>query len=281
MKFTIKALGLGRRSAQRFEEALAEFRREGGARLPFDPDATRARRQAPDWTPAEPPTLQAVGRRGEHAGDRSRASCRARVRLQPLPDTYVRWMRSNVSRQKQAGYCHVTVRLPLGDFTAGQMRVLADLAEAYGDGTMRLTVEQNVLYRWVKTDSVEPFYQRLAAAGLGAPDAGTLERRRQLPRRGELPSGGDAVARSRPRADRAPQRAARSRRPGAVGQHQDQRLPERLRTASHRLDRLPGQRAQGRGAAPCRSTSCWSAAAARTKASRTSARWSRRCRCTG
>jgi sulfite reductase (NADPH) hemoprotein beta-component len=54
------------------------------------------------------------------------------------------------------------------------MRVLADLAEAYGDGTMRLTVDQNVLYRWVKTESVEPFYQRIAAAGLGAPDAGTL-----------------------------------------------------------------------------------------------------------
>jgi len=93
------------------------------------------------------------------------------VRLQPLSDSYVRWMRSNVSRQRQNGYCHVTVRLPLGDFTAGQMRVLADLAEAYGDGTMRLTVEQNVLYRWVKTESVEPFYQRLVAAGLDAPDA--------------------------------------------------------------------------------------------------------------
>jgi sulfite reductase beta subunit-like hemoprotein len=83
-------------------------------------------------------------------------------------------MRSNVSRQKQAGYCHLTVRLPLGDFTTGQMRVLADLAEAYGDGTMRLTIEQNVLFRWVKTDSVDAFYQRLVAADLAAPDALTL-----------------------------------------------------------------------------------------------------------
>jgi sulfite reductase (NADPH) hemoprotein beta-component len=83
-------------------------------------------------------------------------------------------MRRNVSRQRQTGYCHVTVRLPLGDFTSGQMRVLADLSEAYGDGTMRLTVDQNVLYRWVKTESIEPFYQRLSAAGLGSPDAGRL-----------------------------------------------------------------------------------------------------------
>jgi sulfite reductase (NADPH) hemoprotein beta-component len=96
------------------------------------------------------------------------------VRVATLPDAYLRWLRSNVARQRQEGYCHVTVRLPLGDFTAGQMRVLADLAEAYGDGSMRLTVEQNVLYRWVKTDSVEAFYHRLVAAGLGAPDAGRL-----------------------------------------------------------------------------------------------------------
>jgi sulfite reductase (NADPH) hemoprotein beta-component len=93
------------------------------------------------------------------------------VRLQPMSDTYLRWMRRNVTRQRQAGYCHVTARLPLGDFTAGQMRVLADLADAYGDGTMRLTIEQNVLFRWVRTESLEPFYQRLAAAGLNAPDA--------------------------------------------------------------------------------------------------------------
>ncbi|HYS26365.1 MAG TPA: hypothetical protein VEP46_12195, partial [Vicinamibacterales bacterium] len=71
-------------------------------------------------------------------------------------------------------FYHVTVRLPLGDFTAGQMRVLADLAEAYADGSMRLTVEQNVLFRWVKKESLEPFYHRLAAAGLSEPDALTL-----------------------------------------------------------------------------------------------------------
>jgi sulfite reductase (NADPH) hemoprotein beta-component len=96
------------------------------------------------------------------------------VRLQPLSDAYVRWLRRNVTRQRQAGYYHVTARLPLGDFTAGQMRVLAELSEAYGDGTMRLTVEQNVLFRWVKKESLEAFYQRLAAAGLNEPDALSL-----------------------------------------------------------------------------------------------------------
>jgi len=171
MKFVIRAIGWEAFRAK-FEEELEGFRREGGARLPFDPVRVTPE-SAPDWVPAAPPTLQSVAAMastpmrgpGVHPGT---------VRLQPLPDAYLRWMRRNVTRQRQPGFCHVTVRLPLGDFTAGQMRVLADLAEAYGDGTMRLTIEQNVLFRWVKTESLEPFYQRLAAAGLNAPDALSL-----------------------------------------------------------------------------------------------------------
>ena len=171
MKFIIRKIGWDAFRAHVMEE-LETFRREGGARLPFDPAAT-VDETAPDWTPAAAPTLQAVTAMAATTltGPGIRPGT---VRLQPLADSYLRWMRNNVSKQRQAGYCHVTVRLPLGDFTAGQMRVLADLAEAYGDGTMRLTIEQNVLYRWIKTDSIEPFYRRLSAAGLDAPDALTL-----------------------------------------------------------------------------------------------------------
>jgi sulfite reductase beta subunit-like hemoprotein len=171
LKFTIRTLGWEGFRA-RFEEALEEFRREGGAPLSLEPEALRSE-EAPDWTPAPAPSIQDVQVRAATpvAGPGITPTY---VRLQPLADEYLRWMRSNVSAQKQPGYCHVTVRLPLGDFTAGQMRVLADLAEAYGDGSMRLTIDQNVLYRWVRTESVAPFYQRLVAAGLSAPDAGTL-----------------------------------------------------------------------------------------------------------
>ena len=171
LKFVIKTIGWdGFKS--RFDECLAEFRRDGGAPLNFDPAKTAVER-APDWVPASAPTLQGVVATAATPVS-GPGIVPGTVTLTPLTDTYTRWLKSNVSLQKQPGYCHVIVRLPLGDFTSGQMRVLADLAEAYGDGTMRLTVDQNVLYRWVKTESVEPFYQRIAAAGLGAPDAGTL-----------------------------------------------------------------------------------------------------------
>jgi sulfite reductase (NADPH) hemoprotein beta-component len=171
LKFTVRSLGWDVFRAK-FDEALEEFKREGGAKLKLTPESLISE-QAPDWTPSEPPTLQSVAAMA-NTPVKGPGIMPGSVKLQPLPDTYVRWMRHNVSRQKQDGYCHVTVRLPLGDFTSGQMRVLADLAQAYGDGTMRLTVEQNVLFRWVKTESVEPFYQRLAAAGMAAPDAMTL-----------------------------------------------------------------------------------------------------------
>ena len=171
LKFTIKTLGWDG-FKQRFDECLAEFRAAGGAPLSFTPEDVSPE-TAPTWTAAEPPTLQAAAAAASSPVT-GPGILPSSVRLTTLPDTYVRWMKSNVSPQRQDGYCHVIARLPLGDFTAGQMRVLADLADAYADGSMRLTVDQNVLYRWVRKDSVEPFYQRLVAAGLGAPDAGTL-----------------------------------------------------------------------------------------------------------
>ena len=59
LKFTIKALGWdGFR--ERYEAALAEFKADGGASLPFTADATPHSEQAPDWVPSDPPTLQAV-----------------------------------------------------------------------------------------------------------------------------------------------------------------------------------------------------------------------------
>ncbi|MBI4263542.1 MAG: nitrite/sulfite reductase [Acidobacteria bacterium] len=173
MKFLIKALGW-EEWRRRYEDALAEFRREGGAgaRLPFDPSAVPLE-QAPDWPKPAAPTPQVVAAlaRTTVTGP---GIVPGTVRLQTLPDAYVRWMTRNVRRQRQDGYVCVTVRLPLGDFTTGQAQVLADLAEAYGDGTVRLTIEQNVVFRWVKREAVEAVYTRLDAAGLSAPDAGTV-----------------------------------------------------------------------------------------------------------
>ncbi len=69
--------------------------------------------------------------------------------MQVQAPAYLSWQRTNVRAQKQPGYVLVTVRLPLGDFTGEQMRIIADLAAAYGDGAVRITPDQNLVFRWV------------------------------------------------------------------------------------------------------------------------------------
>src|SRR5262249_60981967 len=95
---------------------------------------------------------------------------------QPLPllGDLKHWRRTNVRVQKQEGYSSVAVTLPLGDITSAQLRLAGDLARAYGDGTVRVTHEQDLLFRWVRTGAVAEVYRRLVAAGLGEPDAGTV-----------------------------------------------------------------------------------------------------------
>ncbi|MBI3048759.1 MAG: nitrite/sulfite reductase, partial [Acidobacteria bacterium] len=172
MKFMIRQLGW-ERWRKEFEQALAGVRAEGG--VPFSSDAAAAEvEEAPDWTPAPAPAVDEVKRKAASVEVHGPGVMPGSVKLQTFSDAYLTWMHTNVGLQRQAGFVHVTVRLTLGDVTAGQMEVLADLAEAYGDGTARFTIGQNVLFRWVKVGALQELYQRLQAAGLGAAGANTV-----------------------------------------------------------------------------------------------------------
>jgi sulfite reductase (ferredoxin) len=87
---------------------------------------------------------------------------------------YLRWRASNALAQDQAGYHAVVVRLPLGRITAAQFDALADIAERFSEGALRLAVDQNLLLRFVPTERLGALYAALDAAGLGAPDARTV-----------------------------------------------------------------------------------------------------------
>src|SRR4051812_43620619 len=127
LKFTIKTLGGFDVFKVKFEEELAGFKAEtGGARLTFDPESVTSQ-TAPDWVPADAPTLQQVAAKASTPVT-GPGIVPGSVKLAALPDAKVRWLHSNVTRQRQDGYFHVFARLPLGDFTSGQMRVLAELA---------------------------------------------------------------------------------------------------------------------------------------------------------
>jgi sulfite reductase beta subunit-like hemoprotein len=185
MKFLIKALGWDRWRAE-FESELAEIRAAGGTRLPFDPDRPPVE-HAPDWPRTVPPSIEDIARRaastklggpGLHPSTTlgaSRFEDRPLSTVEgPAPSVVEGWLETNVRAQKQDGYVTATVTVPLGDVTSVQLRTLADLALAYGDGTVRFTHEQNLAFRWIPRALARGLHHRLAAAGLGLPDAGTI-----------------------------------------------------------------------------------------------------------
>jgi sulfite reductase (NADPH) hemoprotein beta-component len=172
MKFLIKTLGWERWRGEVLEE-LERVRAEGNRTLPFDPESP-AVEPPPDWTADRAPGAAAI---------------RALVDASPVKGPGIRpvfeiaeasaerlacWQSTNTRPQRQAGYVVAFVRLPLGDITAGQLRAIAALSRAYGDGSVRLTLDQNIFLRWVPVGAVAGLFAGLAAAGLAEPGAGTV-----------------------------------------------------------------------------------------------------------
>ena len=83
----------------------------------------------------------------------------------PAPG-YLAWRAASVVDQKQDGYAAVYARLFLGDMTTAQMRALGDVIERFGDGTLRLTIDQNLLIPWVDGRSLPALHRALDALGL-------------------------------------------------------------------------------------------------------------------
>ncbi|MGH7773055.1 MAG: nitrite/sulfite reductase, partial [Candidatus Binatia bacterium] len=90
------------------------------------------------------------------------------------PEGFDRWCATNVYRQKQPGYVVATVALPLGDVTADQLRALASIARRFVKETIRTTVDQNLVFRWVSEADLPEFYKAIKEIALGDPDGGTI-----------------------------------------------------------------------------------------------------------
>ena len=84
------------------------------------------------------------------------------------------WARTNVYRQRQPGYAVATVSLPLGDLSGGQLRRLAAVARRFVGDTVRTTVEQNIVLRWVRESDLPALHGELESIGLARPGAGSI-----------------------------------------------------------------------------------------------------------
>ena len=71
-----------------------------------------------------------------------------------------------VHGQKQSDLYYVGVVCPVGRIESGQMHGLADIAERYGSGCIRLTVWQNLIISDIKTADAEVVKQKIEALGL-------------------------------------------------------------------------------------------------------------------
>ncbi|OAZ96281.1 nitrite/sulfite reductase [Halomonas sp. G11] len=92
---------------------------------------------------------------------------------------FARFVTNNVTDHKVYGYKAVTLSLKRrehapGDVTADQMDAIADLADRYSFGEVRVTHEQNLVLSDVPVDELEALWQELETLGMANPTVGTL-----------------------------------------------------------------------------------------------------------
>lgn len=89
------------------------------------------------------------------------------------------WADTNLHAHRAEGYAIVTVSLKAhgatpGDATSDQMRALADLADRYGHGDLRISHEQNVILPHVHKSDLPALHAQLRAEGLAAANIGLI-----------------------------------------------------------------------------------------------------------
>ena len=78
-----------------------------------------------------------------------------------------RFVAANVHPQRQAGFSTIEVKVTRGDLTPEQFRGLAQLMRDHTGGYARTSVQQNIVLRWVRDESVYDLWLRLKELDLG------------------------------------------------------------------------------------------------------------------
>jgi sulfite reductase (NADPH) hemoprotein beta-component len=92
---------------------------------------------------------------------------------------FAAWARRNVHPHKVPGYAAVTLSLkktgvPPGDVTADQMDAVADLADAFSQGEVRVSHEQNLILADVRQSDLHVVWQKAKALGFATPNIGLI-----------------------------------------------------------------------------------------------------------
>lgn len=156
IKILVKAMTIER--FRREVEAEWELERDGPATL-VDAEVARiaARLKVPAYQVLSPETLETLDRGGDFA----------------------HWYHQNLHPHKVAGYVSVVISLKAsgqapGDASAEQMESVANLAEQYGFGEIRVSHEQNLVLPDIRQRDLPELYERLLELGLATPNIGLL-----------------------------------------------------------------------------------------------------------
>ena len=89
------------------------------------------------------------------------------------------WLKSNVAPHRVPGYAIVTASLkpagaPPGDASAAQMEGVADIAEAYSQGELRVSHEQNLVFPHVAIENLPAVYRALERLGFAEANIGKI-----------------------------------------------------------------------------------------------------------
>ena len=97
---------------------------------------------------------------------------------QAADQAFATWAKHNTAIHKVSGYRAAFVSLkapdsPPGDMTDDQLEAVADLADAYSFGEIRVTHRQNLILADIKQADLYPLWQKLAELKLATPNIGT------------------------------------------------------------------------------------------------------------
>jgi len=145
------------------EEVEAEYAemKDGALKLPAETIEAIARQFAPPALPHRPAVVGAV------------------EALKLEDRDFALWLKSNVSPHRMAGYRIVTASLkpagaPPGDASSVQMEGVADIADAYSQGEIRVSHEQNLVFPHVAVEDLPVVWLALGRLGFAEANVGKI-----------------------------------------------------------------------------------------------------------
>ena len=100
-------------------------------------------------------------------------------RAQTADAAFARWVKNNTHAHKRDDHVSVTISLkptglPPGDASSAQMDLMADVADDYAYGELRVSHEQNIILPHVARNDLYALYGRLDAANLATANVGKI-----------------------------------------------------------------------------------------------------------